>query len=129
MEKNKKKKTVKTVTPQLTLVEEAYKYAKELNPIASYRTDKNSYENLECYPKNEFAEKITVVRVHSEAQQNKNMEGIEKGEICNRNNCKGIIDESDKQGDGCSCHINPPCSYCCEQNQYCPECGWEAENA
>jgi hypothetical protein len=23
---------------------------------------------------------------------------------------------------GCYCHINPPCSYCREQELYCPEC-------
>lgn len=51
--------------------------------------------------------------------------GYEKGDICNRNGCIGIIDEHEKEG-CCSCHINPPCSYCTEQSEYCLECGWEA---
>lgn len=50
--------------------------------------------------------------------------GIIKGEICNRNDCKGIIDEHEKDG-SCSCHINPPCGYCTTDSSYCPECGWE----
>lgn len=53
-----------------------------------------------------------------------NMLGYIKGEICNRNNCQGIIDEHEKEG-SCCCHIHPPCSYCVEDNNYCPECGWE----
>lgn len=53
-------------------------------------------------------------------------EGLFKGEICNRNGCKGIIEEGEKEG-CCSCHINPPCSYCTTQTEYCPECGWSAE--
>jgi hypothetical protein len=52
--------------------------------------------------------------------------GYIKGEKCNRNGCDGIINEIEV-GDGCSCHINPPCSYCCNLNQYCDECGWENE--
>ena len=37
--------------------------------------------------------------------------GYFKGEKCNRNGCNGIIDEHEKEGE-CTCHINPPCSYC-----------------
>lgn len=47
----------------------------------------------------------------------------EKGETCE---CGGIIDEYEKEG-CCSCHINPPCSYCTEQTAFCPDCGWSAE--
>jgi len=49
--------------------------------------------------------------------------GYCKGEICNRNGCTGIIDEHD-DGESCSCHINPPCSHCENNDQYCPECAW-----
>ena len=53
------------------------------------------------------------------------MEGVLKGDICNREGCQGVIDEY--EGDGsCSCHINPPCSYCVESREYCPLCGWVA---
>jgi len=51
--------------------------------------------------------------------------GLVKGETCNRNDCKGIIAEHDKEG-GCSCHINPPCSYCTTDTAYCPDCNWQA---
>lgn len=50
--------------------------------------------------------------------------GNEKGEVCNRNNCKGIIDEREKEN-GCSCHINPPCSSCVDDRNFCPECEWQ----
>ena len=53
-------------------------------------------------------------------------EGYCKGENCNRGDCKGIINEHDKDG-GCSCFDNPPCSYCTEPNAYCPECEWNEE--
>jgi hypothetical protein len=52
-------------------------------------------------------------------------EGFTKGEICNRNGCDGII-EHERDG-GCSCHINPPCSYCTDDGAYCPKCGWDNE--
>ena len=53
------------------------------------------------------------------------VKGYSKGELCNRNGCKGIIEEYDKEG-GCSCHINPPCSYCTEPKTYCGDCDWDA---
>ncbi len=55
--------------------------------------------------------------------------GTEEGEVCNRGGCKGIIEvipDSQREG-GCSCHINPPCSFCTFNPQFCPECGWEPE--
>lgn len=52
--------------------------------------------------------------------------GTHEGEVCNRNGCNGIIEEGEKEG-CCSCHINPPCSYCTTQTEYCPICGWSAE--
>lgn len=54
-------------------------------------------------------------------------EGYIKGEICNRNGCTGTIDEHDKEG-CCSCHINPPCSYCTTDTSYCPLCGWDVND-
>lgn len=47
-----------------------------------------------------------------------------KGEICGRDGCSGIIDEREAER-GCSCHINPPCSYCTTSREYCPVCGWD----
>lgn len=47
--------------------------------------------------------------------------GYLKGEKCNRDNCDGIIDEHEKEG-GCSCHNNAPCSYCVDDNTFCPKC-------
>lgn len=52
--------------------------------------------------------------------------GLYKGEVCNRDGCKGIIDEKIVEG-CCSCHIKPPCSYCTTPKEFCPECGWDAE--
>lgn len=54
--------------------------------------------------------------------------GYSEGELCNRNGCKGIILEGERDGDCCSCHINPPCGYCTQNVSYCPECGWDAKN-
>ena len=53
-------------------------------------------------------------------------EGLLRGEKCNRDGCNGIIEEGEKDG-CCSCHINPPCGYCTTQTEYCPICGWSAE--
>lgn len=53
------------------------------------------------------------------------MEGFCKDEVCNRNGCVGIIEEHEKEG-SCSCHINPPCSYCTEPSAFCPACNWSA---
>jgi len=53
-----------------------------------------------------------------------NSEGYCKGETCNRNGCDGIIAEHHSDG-GCSCHINPPCSYCETAREYCPVCDWD----
>lgn len=55
--------------------------------------------------------------------ENINEIGIFKGEVCNREGCDGIIDEHDSDY-GCSCHINPPCSYCVDDRCFCPICDW-----
>jgi hypothetical protein len=44
-------------------------------------------------------------------------------ETCGRNGCIGIIERMDDDG-GCSCHINPPCSYCVDATFICPVCDW-----
>lgn len=50
--------------------------------------------------------------------------GIEEGEVCNRDGCKGVIELEEHKG--CSCHISPPCSACVDRDVFCPMCGWEA---
>jgi len=50
---------------------------------------------------------------------------FEVGQVCGRKGCKGTIEEHPSDG-GCSCHINPPCSYCVDPREYCGTCGWEA---
>lgn len=53
--------------------------------------------------------------------------GLEEGQVCGRGDaCPGILETAAVEG--CSCHINPPCSACTEDWTFCPECGWEAEN-
>lgn len=52
--------------------------------------------------------------------------GVLEGEICGRDGCNGIIKELPKDG-CCSCHISPPCSYCETQTEFCPACGWSAQ--
>lgn len=53
-------------------------------------------------------------------------EGYLEGENCNRYECSGIIEEHDSDG-CCSCHINPPCSFCETSRAYCPKCEWDGE--
>lgn len=52
-------------------------------------------------------------------------EGYLEGERCNRHGCNGIIDAHEKEG-SCSCHLNPPCSYCTTPSEFCPKCEWDA---
>lgn len=56
-----------------------------------------------------------------------NEHGYSKGEKCNRDGCQGIINEHSAEG-CCSCHINPPCSYCTTARGYCPECDWDGRD-
>jgi len=51
--------------------------------------------------------------------------GCIEGEVCNRNGCKGIIQEHPPEN--CSCHIAPPCGACVKDRHYCPVCDWIAE--
>lgn len=48
--------------------------------------------------------------------------GEVEGEVCNRDSCTGVIELEDSEG--CSCHINPPCSCCVDRKHYCPVCDW-----
>lgn len=50
--------------------------------------------------------------------------GYEEGDVCNRAGCAGIIAETHCPDGGCSCHNNPPCGFCTEPREECPECGW-----
>lgn len=45
-----------------------------------------------------------------------------EGEVCRRNGCDGVIRVA--RPEGCSCHIDPPCSACTEPREYCPDCDW-----
>jgi len=49
--------------------------------------------------------------------------GENEGEICGRGGCKGTICIEAIEG-SCSCHINPPCSFCTDKDFYCDTCGW-----
>lgn len=49
--------------------------------------------------------------------------GHSEGRRCNRNPCPGLL-ATVHEGEGCSCHINPPCHYCTSGHVECPECGW-----
>lgn len=53
--------------------------------------------------------------------------GYLKGEICGREGCAGIIEEHPSES-CCSCHVNPPCSYCTDSREYCPVCEWEGRD-
>lgn len=52
--------------------------------------------------------------------------GYLEGEICNRDGCEEPISLKEVEG-GCSCHINPPCTYCMTPREHCTECGWDAQ--
>jgi hypothetical protein len=48
----------------------------------------------------------------------------EEGGPCYHAGCSGKL-EFAYVGDGCSCHINPPCGYCASSYFTCLTCGWE----
>lgn len=48
--------------------------------------------------------------------------GFEEGQTCGRNSCTGVVALADVEG--CSCHINPPCSACTTPRERCPDCDW-----
>lgn len=51
--------------------------------------------------------------------------GTDEGDHCGRNGCSGTIELGDPDDGCCSCHINPPCSYCTGKRLICNECGHE----
>lgn len=55
--------------------------------------------------------------------------GFEKGHVCNRDGCTGIIQERN-DGTYCSCHLNPPCSHCVDsiERMHCPICDWSGQD-
>lgn len=61
--------------------------------------------------------------------------GDDEGQACNRadgwgNTCKGILEYYPEHPEsGCSCHSNPPCSYCTDQLLGCTACEWKEESA
>lgn len=65
-------------------------------------------------------DKRTINRQHEEET------GQLEGDVCRRNGCEGIIEELPVEN--CSCHICPPCGSCTAAREYCPDCGWTAED-
>ncbi len=59
--------------------------------------------------------------------ENAHNHGFEKGHVCNRNKCNGIVEEAATEL-SCSCHINPPCGKCTDDRHYCPVCEWQAKD-
>jgi len=50
------------------------------------------------------------------------MDDLEEGDNCPK--CTGnLIWQSHHQDSCCSCHKNPPCSYCTDQDLVCKKCG------
>ena len=57
----------------------------------------------------------------------KTKKGVEEGDICRRDGCRGKIVMYHK-GEGCTCHMgHPPCSYYTSSRPVCPVCGWNEE--
>lgn len=56
-----------------------------------------------------------------------NVIGLVESDVCNRDGCKGVMQEQDTDT-CCSCHISPPCSHCTDAIFECVECGEETEN-
>ena len=57
---------------------------------------------------------------------NDNEIGLIEDEKCNRDGCVGIMQRVDTDG-CCSCHINPPCSYCTDAEFICDTCEFLVE--
>ncbi len=49
----------------------------------------------------------------------------EEGDHCPEPKCKGTLEFTPVEG--CSCHINPPCSKCVDQSLTCAVCGWKPD--
>lgn len=53
--------------------------------------------------------------------------GQEEGQVCNRDNCKGIMKEYEREG-CCTCFQGyAPCGYCCQNPYSCNECNEKAD--
>ena len=52
--------------------------------------------------------------------------GYLDGEQCRRHGCDGVIVRA--SGEGCSCHISPPCGDCTEPREHCQKCDWDARD-
>jgi len=49
----------------------------------------------------------------------------EEGDKCPTKDCNRTL--AYPKVEGCSCHINPPCSACVDNLLACPECKWEED--
>lgn len=49
----------------------------------------------------------------------------EEGENCYRE-CGGKLEF--KEVENCSCHINPPCKACVDNDLTCDQCGWSIDD-
>lgn len=56
-------------------------------------------------------------------------DGAVEGDLCAVEGCAGVL-QDDGTGNGCSCHLNPPCGDCetAFDRLYCPICGWKASD-
>lgn len=52
----------------------------------------------------------------------------DEGDNCSMKDCTGTY-EYKYDGDGCSCHVNPPCSYCTSSYLECNVCGTTLDEA
>lgn len=53
------------------------------------------------------------------------MSEFREGEICGKDDCKGILELGPVEN--CSCHLNPPCPGHTNQGLICPVCSWECD--
>lgn len=52
--------------------------------------------------------------------------GFCEGDACARGGCEGTIET--RPPENCSCHLGAPCGACTSLRDFCPECGWRAED-
>jgi len=53
--------------------------------------------------------------------------GLIQGDVCNRNGCKGVMQQVHNDT-GCSCHICPPCSHCVDMLFECDDCEFNTQD-
>jgi len=53
---------------------------------------------------------------------------LDIGSRCGHKGCNGTVRSArEDEGYCCSCHLNPPCTFCVEPELYCDECDWTDE--